>query len=114
MTLSTSRVLSSFSKSGFNTEAAPTSASTAVPPRAGFGTVATGWHAMSVNAAVKAAAASRLREIVGSHVRQRDRADKEGRGQDPRGPVDLTFQAPAGAIATADAVPAPADRAPEA
>src|SRR5579864_8918588 len=110
MTLSTSRVLSSVSNSGFNTVAEPTSASTAVPPRAGFGTVATGWHATTVKAAAKAAAVSRLREIVCPHVSQGDRAHQERRREDPRRPVDLELQPASRPIAAAKAVPPAADR----
>src|SRR5579864_7900291 len=114
MTLSTSRVLSSVSNSGFNTVAEPTSASTAVPPRAGFGTVATGWHATSVNAAAKAAAVRRLREIMCPHVGQGDRAHQERRRQDPRRPVDLALEPASSPIASAKAVPPAADRPSEA
>src|SRR5579864_779857 len=114
MTLSTSRVLSSVSKSGFRTVAAPTRASTAVPPRAGFGTVATGWHATRVNAAAKAAAVRRLREIMCPHVRQYDRAHQERRRQHPGRPVDLALQPASCPVASAKAVPPAADRPSEA
>src|ERR1700674_798401 len=100
MTLSTSRVLSTDSNSGFRTPAAPTRASTAVPPRAGLGTGATGWHPTraTVTAAI-AAMSRRLPEITGSQRCEHDRADEESDDQDPRGPVDLALQAPTGAVA---------------
>src|ERR1700693_1052557 len=115
MTLSTSRVLSTDSNSGFKTPAAPTSASTAVPPRAGFGTVATGWHPTSATTiAAIAAMRCRLPEITGSQRGEDDRARQEGDNQDPGGPVDLALQAAAGAIATARSVATSADRSAEA
>src|SRR5450759_596495 len=117
MTLSTSRVLSTDSKSGFRTPGAPTSASTAVPPRAGFGTVATGWHATSARATATAAAAAvrrRLPEITGSQRGEHDRADQEGDDQHPGGPVDLALQAAARAISAAGTVTSASDRSPEA
>src|ERR1700682_3327770 len=110
MTLSTSRVLSTDSKSGFSTPADPTSASTAVPPRAGLGTVATGWHATSATATAAVAAMSRrLPEITGSQRGEDDRADEEGDDKHPRGPVDLALQAAAGAVSAAVPVPPSAD-----
>src|ERR1700716_2030502 len=106
MRLSTSRVLSTDSKSGLRTPAAPTSASTAVPPRAGFGTVATGWHPTRARAtAAPAAVSSRLLEM-GSHPDEGQRADQEGGGEHPRRPVDLALEPAAGGI------PAAAPRAP--
>src|SRR5216684_5916765 len=100
MTLSTSRVLSTDSKSGFSTPAAPTRASTAVPPRAGFGTVATGWHPTSATTtAASAAMRCRLPEITGSQRGEDDRAHEEGDDQDPCRPVDLALEAAAGPVA---------------
>src|SRR5260370_25934811 len=95
MTLSTSLVLSTDSKSGFRTPAVPTSASTAVPPRAGFGTVATGWQPTRTTTAASAAVTSRLSEITGSQRGEEDRAHEEGDDQDPGRPVDLARQAAA-------------------
>src|ERR1700682_1430794 len=101
MMLLTSRVLSTDSKSGLRTPAEPTSASTAVPPRAGFGTVATGWHPPSARAtAAIAAVRSRLLEM-GSHPDEGQRADQEGGGEHPRRPVDLALQAAARAVPAA-------------
>src|SRR4029077_17422571 len=115
MTLSTSRVLSTDSKSGFRTPAAPTSASMAVPPRAGFGTVATGWHATrATTIAAIAAMCCRLPEITGSQRGEDDRAQEECNDQDPGGPVDLALEAAAGAIATARSVTASPDRSAKA
>src|SRR5260370_41594344 len=96
MTLSTSLVLSTDSKSGFRTPAVPTSASTAVPPRAGFGTVATGWQPTRTTTAASAAVTSRLSEITGSQRGEEDRAHEEGDGQDPGRPGDLALQPAAG------------------
>src|SRR5258708_38421652 len=96
MRLSTSRVLSIDSKSGLSTPAAPTSASTAVPPRAAFGTVATGWHPTRARTTAAAAAGdSRLREM-GSHPDEGQRADQEGGGEHPGRPGDPARQPPAG------------------
>src|SRR4029077_20555068 len=112
MTLSTSRALSSASNSGLSAPAWPTSASTAVPPRAGLGTVATGWHATRVNvAAIAATKACRLREVMRLYVSEDDRADQEGGGQDPRRPVDLSLEAATGAVTAAKPVATTADGA---
>src|SRR6266571_6434786 len=111
MRLSTSRVLSFDSKSGLSTSAWPTSASTAVPPRAGFGTVATGWHATSARSAANAASVS-LDEMR-RHPNVGHRADQEGRDEDPRGPVDLTLEAAPRAITSAQTVAAAANRPAE-
>src|SRR6266571_4946988 len=100
MTLLTSRVLSLDSNSGLRTVAWPTSASTAVPPRAGFGTVATGWHPTSARAAANAAAAD-LR--MPAHPDVGDRADEEAPDEDPRRPVDLPLEAAPCAVAAAQA-----------
>src|SRR4029077_14747 len=112
MTLSTSRVLSTDSNSGFRTPAGPTSASTAVPPPAGFGTVATGWHDASTTnpTAASAAVRCRLPEITGSQRGEDDRAHEESDHQDPGGPVDLALEAAARSIAAARSVAASADR----
>src|SRR5712692_2099905 len=104
MTLLTSRVVSTDSNSGLSASAAPTSASTAVPPCAGFGTVATGWHAPpSATIAAMAATANRLPEM-GFQVDVGDRADEEGHDQDPCGPVDLALQPAAGSVSAAQPV----------
>src|SRR5882672_271434 len=113
MTLSTSRVLSTDSKSGLSTFAPPTNASTAVPPRAGLGTVATGWHPINTSTSTAAPVESRLREMR-SHPDERERADQEGGDQHPGGPVDLALETSAGAIATTGSVAASADGSPEA
>src|ERR1700686_3255723 len=114
MRLSTSRVLSTVSNSGFRTPAAPTSASMAVPPRDGFGTVATGWHPTSTStAAAPAAAMIRLREM-GSHPDEGQRADQEGGDQPPGGPVDLALEATTGAITAAQPAVSSADRSTKA
>src|ERR1700682_5948667 len=114
MRLSTSRVLSTDSKRGLRTPAAPTSASTAVPPRAGFGTVATGWHPPSARATVASAAAnSRLLEM-GSHPDEGQRADQEGGGEHPGRPVDLALEPAAGVIPAAAPITATADGSAEA
>src|SRR5258708_32010829 len=110
MRLSTSRVLSTDSKSGLSTPAAPTSASTAGPPRAAFGTVATGWHPTRARTTAAAAAVnSRLREM-GSHPDEGQRADQEGGGEHPGRPVDLALQPAAGAINPAPPPPPPPPR----
>src|SRR2546428_5110891 len=113
MRLSTSGVLSFDSKSGLSTVAWPTSASTAVPPRAGFGTVATGWHPPSARAAANAAAAYLPFEMR-RHPDVGDRTDQEAGDQDPRGPVDLALQASSRAVTAAKAAVATADRAAKA
>src|SRR6266581_2680017 len=112
MALSTSRALSSPSNRGLSTPAWPTSASTAVPPRAGLGTVATGWQATRASAAAIAAARTcRLREVMRLYVREDDRADQEGRREHPGRPVDLSLQPATGAVAAAQPVAATADGA---
>src|SRR5689334_16240019 len=98
MTLSTSRVLSLDSKSGLRIDACPTSASIAVPPRAGFGTVATGWHPASARTAAIAAAAP-LGPGMRRHPDVGDRADEEAADEHPGRPVDLALKAAARAIA---------------
>src|SRR5579859_1927904 len=107
MTLSTSRVVSSCSNSGFSAPGDPTSASTAVPPRAALGTVAIGWHAAMARAAM-ATAAHPLR--MSRHPDVGDRADEECRRDDPGGPVDLALEAPARPVSTADAAVTASDR----
>src|SRR5947199_199718 len=108
MRLSTSRVLSFDSKSGLSTVAWPTSASTAVPPRAGFGTVATGWHPMRARTAANAAAA-RLLSRMRRHPDVGDRADQEAGHEYPRRPVDLPLQAASRPVAAAQPVATTAD-----
>src|SRR5579864_696757 len=116
MRLSTSRVLSTDSNSGFSTPAAPTSASTAVPPRAGFGTVATGWHPTRATtpSAARAALRRRLSEITGSQRGEDDRAHQEGDDEHPRGPVDLALQAATSPVPASAAVAASTDRSAQA
>src|SRR6267378_6038861 len=127
MTLLTSRALSSAWKSGFSTPAWPTRASTAVPPRAGFGTVATGWQAASARVArITAHSKSPPPRVPATKSRGdellrmcRDpdvgeRADQEGGGQHPRSPVDLPLEPTAGAIPAAEPIAATADCAAEA
>src|SRR5712691_1959934 len=112
-----SRVVASTSKSGLSTPGAPTSASTAVPPRAGFGAVATGVQPMSTTAASAAAAASRLTRMSSQPVRDPDvgnRADQEGGDENPRRPVDLALEAPARPITAAEPAIAAADGATQA
>src|ERR1700686_156027 len=114
MTLSTSLVLSTASKSGFRTPAGPTSASTAVPPRAGFGTVATGWHPTTApTPAAMTAVSDRLPEITGSQRGEDDRAHQEGDDQHPGGPIYLALQAPSRAGTAPGPVAAAADRSAE-
>src|SRR2546421_1927429 len=113
MRLSTSRVLSFVSNSGLSTVGCPTSASTAVPPRAGFGTVATGWHAVSPRAAANATAKN-LRLEMRCHPDVGDGADQESGHEDPRRPVDLALEAAPRAVSAAKTVPAAADGAAEA
>src|SRR6267142_1971577 len=108
MTLSTSRVLSTVSKRGFSTVALPTNASTAVPPRAGLGTVATGWHPINTSTSAAAPVASRLREMR-SHPDEGKRTNQEGGDQHPGGPVDLALEPAAGAIPATSSVAASAD-----
>src|SRR5205814_3304883 len=116
MTRLTSRVLSLVSNSGLRTVAWPTSASTAVPPRAGFGTVATGWHPTSARAAANPATASlgTLARGMPADPDVGDRADQEPCDEDPGGPVDLPLQASPRAVAAAQARVPAADRAAEA
>src|SRR2546426_2269308 len=111
--LLTSRVLSLVSKSGLSTVGCPTRASTAVPPRAGFGTVATGWHPASARAAANAAARN-LRLEMRRHPDVGDGADQEAGDQDPRRPVDLALEAAPRAVPAAQPVPAASDGAAEA
>src|SRR6202165_2782206 len=114
MRLSTSRVLSTDSNRGCSTPAPPTRASTAVPPRAGFGTVATGWHPARARAtAAPAAVNSRLLEM-GSHPDEGQRADEEGGAEHPRRPVDLALEPAAGAIPAAAPIAATTNRSAEA
>src|SRR5438270_8026482 len=120
MTASTSRVVSSCSKSALRAPGVPTSASTAVPPLAGFGTVAIGWHALTSSSAIPST------EIPAAFPRdsgllemRRDpdvahRRDEEGHRDDPRRPVDLALEPAPGPVATAQAVAAAADRPTEA
>src|ERR1700682_2952691 len=114
MRLSTSRVLSTDSKRGFRTPAAPTSASTAVPPRAGLGTVAPGWHPTSANDTAAHAAARICLLEMGSYPDEGQRANQERGDKNPRRPVDLALQAATGAIPAAAAPIASTDRATKA
>src|ERR1700694_521623 len=113
MTLSMSRVVASTSNRGLRGPGAPTSASTAVPPRAGLGAVATGWQPMSATAAIATTAARRLPKMS-LHPYVGQRADQECRDKDPRRPVDLAFQAAAGPVPAAHATIATANRAAKA
>src|SRR5215475_10546221 len=97
MTESTSRVVSSCSKSGLRAPGVPTSASTAVPPFAGFGTVAIGWHpyvssAESARTEIPAMRVIRLLDI-GRDPDVGHRGDQKGDRDDPGRPVDLALQA---------------------
>src|SRR5260370_17506754 len=106
MRLSTSGVRWTASKSGLRTPAAPTSASTAVPPRAAFGTVATGWHPTRARTTAAAAAVnSRIREM-GSHPDEGQRADQEGGGVHPARTV--VFAPPPAPVPVTPPPPAPA------
>src|SRR5438128_2561176 len=87
-----------------------TRAPTAVPPRAGFGTVATGWHATSARATANAAARSLLRKMR-YHPDVGHRADQERHDQDPCRPVDLALETATRAVATAQPITAAADGA---
>src|SRR6266849_2953271 len=112
MRLSTSRVLSLDSNSGLSTLGCPTRASMAVPPRAAFGTVATGWQAPRTRTAANAAAISLCLEMrrdpdVG------DRAGEEGDDNDPGRPVDLALEAATGPVPTAEPGVAATDGATE-
>src|ERR1700730_18331139 len=109
MTLSTSCVLASASNNGLRTPDAPTSASTAVPPRAGFGAVATGWHASSTTAAATMAAARRLLRMS-RHPDVGQGAHQEPRSEDPGRPVDLPLETAAGSIPSAESTVSAADR----
>src|SRR5436309_1799988 len=106
----TSRVLSLVSNSGFSTVACPISASTAVPPRAGLGTVATGWQPASARAAANAAAIMGLMEMS-RHPDVGDRADHERDNEHPGRPVDLALEAAARAVSAAEPGVSTADRA---
>src|SRR6266699_2177488 len=115
ITLLTSRVVSSCSNSGFRGPGDPTSASTAVPPFAGFGSVAMGWQAATASTARRpsAAPARRVKRrplLELRHPDVGDRADEESEGHDPGGPVDLTLQAAARPISTTQAVAPTTDR----
>src|SRR5215467_6924497 len=116
MTLSTSRVVSSCSKSGFSGPGEPTSASTAVPPGAGLGRVAIGWQAPTRTSAT-APRATPARRVTRAaplfelrHPDVGDRADEEGGDDDPGGPVDLALEAPARPVAATQAIAATTDR----
>src|SRR5487761_659692 len=117
MTLSTSCVVASTSNRGLSTPGAPTNASTAVPPRAGFGAVATGWQPMSTTAASAVAAARRLSRMSSDPVGDpdiRDRADQERGDEDPRRPVDLALQPASRPITSANSPIAATDSATQA
>src|ERR1700694_926481 len=113
MSLSTSRVVASTSNNGLRTPAAPTRASTAAPPRAGLGTVATGWQPMSTTAAIAAVAAMRLPEMS-LHPYVGHRTDQESGDEDPCRPVDLPLEPAAGPIPTAEPPISAADGATQA
>src|SRR5450759_2538958 len=113
MTLSMSRVVASTSNSGLRAPGAPTSASTAVPPRSGLGAVATGWQPMTMTAANKTAAVRRLREML-SYPYVGHRADQERGHENPGRPVDLPLEAPAGPIPAPQPTITTADRAAQA
>src|SRR5438105_611236 len=103
MTLSTSRVVSSCSNSGFSAPGVPMRASMAVPPLAGLGTVAIGWQAPTAStaratAARRAAALLWLAEVL-PDPDVGNRADQEGGDDHPGGPVDLPFQTQPHAVA---------------
>src|SRR3989442_3944712 len=109
-----SRVVASTSNSGLRTPGAPTKASTAVPPRAGLGAVATGWHPMTnATVAIAAAAARRLLEMS-PHPYVGQRAHQEGNDQDPGRPVNLPFESAAGSIPAPPPPPTPPRRATQA
>src|SRR6266571_1848264 len=113
MTLSTSRALPSSSNSGFSTPACPTSASMAVPPRAGFGAVATGTQLTSATA-ISVVAPARNLLAMSLHPDIGHRADEERGHQHPRGPVNLALEAATRAVPTAESVTtAAADGSPE-
>src|SRR3982751_5816496 len=114
MTASTSRVVSSCSKSGFSAPGVPTSASTAVPPFAGLGTVAIGWHALRSNRAIPSTEIPAAFPRAGGLFEMRrdpdvgDGRDEEGDGDHPGRPVDLALEAAARPVAAAEAVAAAA------
>src|SRR5438093_2037244 len=115
ITLSTSRVVSSCSNSGLRGPGEPTSASTAVPPFAGLGSVAMGWQAATASTATRpsAAPATRVKRKTLLELRHPDvgdRADEEGEYDDPGGPVDLTLEAAARPITATEAVAPTSDR----
>src|SRR5689334_13062218 len=115
MTLSTSRVVSSCSNSGFSGPGEPTSASTAVPPLAGFGSVAMGWQAATHSTARRpsAAPATRVKReplLELRHPDVGDRADEEREDDDPGGPVDLALEAAARPVSTAQTIATTTDR----
>src|SRR5258708_23623248 len=114
MMLYQARVWSTDTKSGLSTPAPPTSAATAVRPRAAFATVATGWPPTRARTTAAAAAVnSRLREM-GSHPDEGQRADQEGGGEHPGRPVDLALQPAAGAITPPPPLPASPPPSPQA
>src|SRR5439155_6515231 len=109
-----SRVVASTSNSGLRTPGAPTKASTAVPPRAGLGAVATGWQPITnATVAIAAAAASRLLEMS-PHPYVGQRAHQEGNDQDPGRPVNLPLESAAGSIPAAQPTVTAADGATKA
>src|SRR5579872_6195953 len=117
MTASTSREVSSFSKSGFRAPGVPMSASTAVPPLAGFGTVAMGWHAptSSSSAAPSTEILAAVPRVSGLLEMRRDPDVGHGRHEerhrdDPGRPVDLALEAAPRPVAAAQPLAAAADR----
>src|SRR5215472_19361664 len=112
MRLSMSVALAFASNSGLKTLAWPTSASIAVPPRAGFGTVATGWQPADTKTAASKAA-TRVLMDMSRHPDVGDGAHEEGADEHPRRPVDLALEATPRAVAAAEAGVAAADRPAE-
>src|SRR2546430_16794266 len=100
-------------KGGWSRVGGPPTPPTGVPPGAGFGTAAPGWHPQTASTAANAAGKSLLRKMR-YHPDVGDRADKKRSHQDPAGPVDLALQAAPRAVATAESVAAAADGAAEA
>src|SRR5260370_17716457 len=95
MGLGTSRALWRAPKGGFSAPARRTSASTAVPPRAGFGAVATGWHATSATSTIPPTRSRRtdlLRMSRPPAVAQR--AEQQRDREHPRAPLHPALPPP--------------------